>query len=75
MARGPAEHGRDVLGRALGDGFSLPELLNEVAHHYLKRALAEANGNKSEAARIVGLPSYQTLSNWLARHGVETPRR
>ncbi|MFN7913706.1 MAG: sigma-54 dependent transcriptional regulator [Vicinamibacterales bacterium] len=73
--RGPAEHGRDVLGRALGEGFSLPELLNEIARHYLGRALAEANGNKSEAARLVGLPSYQTLSNWMARHGVEKAGR
>ena len=62
--------GRDVLGRPLGNGFSLPELINEVARHYLARALAEAHGNKSEAARLVGLPSYQTLTNWLARFGV-----
>jgi DNA-binding NtrC family response regulator len=69
--RGAGGAGRDVLGRALGEGFSLSELLNEVARHYLERALAESNGNKSEAARLVGLPSYQTLSNWMARHGVE----
>jgi len=67
-----AQSGRaDVLGRALGDGFDLPELMNEVARHYLARALAEANGNKTVAARLVGLPSYQTLSNWVARYGVE----
>ncbi|MCC6649882.1 MAG: sigma-54-dependent Fis family transcriptional regulator, partial [Candidatus Eisenbacteria bacterium] len=63
--------GADVLGRALGEGFNLPELMNEVARHYLARALAEANGNKTVAAKLVGLPSYQTLSNWVARYGVE----
>jgi DNA-binding NtrC family response regulator len=66
-------HGADVLGRSLGCGFSLPELMNEVARHYLGRALAEAHGNKSEAARLVGLPSYQTLTNWIERYGVEKP--
>ncbi|MBI5170538.1 MAG: sigma-54-dependent Fis family transcriptional regulator [Candidatus Eisenbacteria bacterium] len=72
--RGPGAAGQDVLGRAMGEGFSLPDLLNEVARHYLERALAEANGNKSEAARLVGLPSYQTLTNWMARHGVKGKR-
>jgi hypothetical protein len=41
--------------------------LASVARHYLRRALDEAHGNKTEAAKLVGLPSYQTLSNWLQR--------
>jgi DNA-binding NtrC family response regulator len=61
----------EILGRALGEGLDLPELLAQVARHYLERALAESHGNKSEAARLVGLPSYQTFSNWMARYGVE----
>jgi len=59
-----------ILGRPLGAGFSLPDLLATVARHYLERSMAEAHGNKSEAARLVGLKSYQTLSNWLDRYGV-----
>ena len=31
----------------------------------------EAHGNKTKAAELVGLPSYQTLTNWLARYQVE----
>ncbi len=64
-----------VLGRPLGDGFDLRELLAEVARHYLSRALDEAGGNLTRAARLVGLPSYQTLSNWLKKYGVERNRR
>ncbi len=60
-----------ILGRALGEGLDLPELLAEVARHYLDRALEAAHGNKSEAARLVGLPSYQTLTNWMAKYGVD----
>ena len=59
-----------VLERTLGDGFVLPDLLAEVARHYLARAMRESQGNKSLAARMVGLPSYQTLTNWLTRYGV-----
>ena len=34
------------------------------------RALDEAHGNKSQAAALVGLPSYQTFTNWMNRYGV-----
>ena len=59
-----------ILGRPLGPGFDLKELLTDVARHYLSRALREAGGNKSKAAELVGLPSYQTLTNWLQKYGV-----
>jgi len=61
---------QEVLGRPLGGGFNLSNLLDEVARHYLGRAMDEAKGNKTKAAELVGLPSYQTLSNWLARYEV-----
>jgi hypothetical protein len=48
LARGPGEEA--ILGRPLGDGFKLTELLDRVAKHYLERALAEAQGNKTKAA-------------------------
>lgn len=60
----------EVFGRPLGGGFNLQELLAEVARHYLGRALDEAAGNKTKAAELVGLPSYQTLTNWMARYEV-----
>lgn len=60
----------DILGRPLGSGLSLPDLLKEVAQSYLRRAVDEARGNKTNAAKLVGLPSYQTLSNWLAKYDV-----
>lgn len=59
-----------VLNRPLGPDLQLRELISEVATHYLKRALAEAQGNKTEAANLLGLPSYQTLSNWLKKYDV-----
>ena len=62
---------QDTLGRPLGDGLNLPDLLQEVARHYLERAMDEAHGNKTRAAELVGLPSYQTLTNWLAKYEVK----
>lgn len=64
-----------ILDRPLGEGLSLSELLEEVAQHYLNRALDESSGNKTVAARLVGLPSYQTFTNWLARYQVASGGR
>jgi transcriptional regulator with PAS, ATPase and Fis domain len=58
-----------VLGRPLDNAISLPEIIADVARHYLERAMALTHGNKSEAARLLGLGSYQTLSNWLQKYG------
>ena len=60
-----------ILERPLGEELSLPDLLASVARHYLVRARDETQGNKSRAARLVGLPSYQTFTNWLKKYGVD----
>ena len=60
----------DLVGRPLGGGLDLSALMADLARHYLERALDEAGGNKTRAAKLVGLPSYQTLSNWMRRYGV-----
>ena len=57
-----------TLGPALGDGFSLPDQIAHVARQYLKKAMVQSHGNKTEAARLLGLGSYQTLTNWLHKY-------
>lgn len=64
----------DLLGRPLGDGLQLPELMRELACHYLERAMEESGGNKTKGAELIGLPSYQTLTNWMNRYGVKVRR-
>jgi DNA-binding NtrC family response regulator len=71
MLGGERAHDAAILGRPLGDGFDLRALLTEVARHYLVRALGESGGNKTRAAALLGLPSYQTLTNWLAKYRVK----
>jgi transcriptional regulator with PAS, ATPase and Fis domain len=64
-----AKASEDILNQPLGNGFSLPDTMSAVARHYLQRSLTESNQNKTEAAKLVGLSSYQTLNNWLEKYG------
>jgi len=61
----------DILNIPLGQGFSLPELISKVAKHYLSKALEETNNNKSQAAKLIGLPNYQTFTNWMSKYKIE----
>jgi transcriptional regulator with PAS, ATPase and Fis domain len=58
----------EILNQPLGNDFNLPELLSKVARHYLDRALVEAKYNKTRAAKLLGLPNYQTFDNWLKKY-------
>lgn len=58
-----------VLDRALGADLSIEAIVAEVARHYLERAWRESGGNKSRAARLLGLRSHQTFENWAKRYG------
>jgi DNA-binding NtrC family response regulator len=66
----PGAKGAELLGRPLGEGLDIQHLMTELARHYLRRAMEEAEGNKTRAAKLLGLPSYQTLTNWLIRYEV-----
>lgn len=61
-----------ILNRSLGNDLDLQEVLGEVARHYLARAYEEADGNKSAACKLVGLPNYQTFTNWMKKYGVKS---
>lgn len=61
-----------ILNRNLGNDLDLPGLIGEVARHYLLRAYEEAEGNKSAACKLVGLPNYQTFTNWMKKYGVKS---
>ncbi|AJY71164.1 hypothetical protein RW64_17175 [Geobacter sulfurreducens] len=62
--------GERILGRPLSGGVVLEEILSDVARHYLERAVMEAGGSKSKAARLLGFKNYQTLDNWLKKYSL-----
>lgn len=52
-------------------GVDIQGLLGEFVRPYLRQALAETGGNKTRAAKLLGLKSQQTLSNWMEKYGIE----
>jgi transcriptional regulator with PAS, ATPase and Fis domain len=66
-----APKGESILDRPLLEGFDLQELMSTVARHYLERALDKTSRNRTKAAEMLGLRSYQTLNNWLKKYGLE----
>ena len=66
--------GGDRLASAnlpLGDGFSLTKHLEDVQRRFLSRAMQEAEGKKTVAAKLLGYPNYQTLAAQLERLSVD----
>jgi DNA-binding NtrC family response regulator len=62
-----------ILERPLGPAFKLDTLLDEVAAHYIERAIKAAAGNKSKAAKLIGFASYQRLDKHCSRLGLTSP--
>lgn len=60
-----------ILGQPVSKGIKLPEIIKDVATHYIKAALTETHGNKTKAAELLGFASYQTLVNWIKKYGIE----
>ena len=54
--------------------YDIREEISDLVHQRIKMALLLCNGNKTAAADMLGLPSYQTLTNWMIKHGVEYDR-
>ncbi len=49
----------------------IKEEIRDLVQQRIKMALLLCNGNKTAAADMLGLPSYQTLTNWMTKPGVE----
>jgi len=55
----------------IGDGIDVQEVLADIKRKYIAQALKQTAGNKKEAAELLGLPNYQTLSNWIGKLDIQ----
>lgn len=56
---------------ALNKCVNLPDLLANITRQHLIKALEVTGGNKTKAAKLLGLPNYQTFSNWCEKYDVQ----
>jgi transcriptional regulator with PAS, ATPase and Fis domain len=55
----------------LGEGIDVQHVLDGIKRKYITQALKKTAGSKKEAAELLGLPNYQTLSNWMEKLDVQ----
>ncbi|TRZ69280.1 MAG: sigma-54-dependent Fis family transcriptional regulator [Comamonadaceae bacterium] len=55
----------------IGNGIDVQQVLDGIRRKYITQALKKSAGNKKEAAVLLGLPNYQTLSNWMEKLDVQ----
>ena len=60
-----------ILNRDVSEGIDLEKLTDDIKKHYLQRAMKHTRGNKLEAAKVLGIKNYQTLTNWLGKYKIK----
>ena len=71
LRMGRLNTGGDILNRSLESGLELNEIRLEVDRHYIPRALEITNKNKTEAAKLLGLKTYQVLNQRMTKAGIK----
>lgn len=55
----------------IGDGIDIQDVLDSIKRKYIAQAFKKAAGNKKEATALLGLPNYQTLTNWMEKLDIQ----
>jgi transcriptional regulator with PAS, ATPase and Fis domain len=60
-----------ILAQSLDNPVDIQELIKTLKKHYIDLALEKTHGNKTNAASLLGLNSYQTLNTWIKDVGIK----
>jgi transcriptional regulator with PAS, ATPase and Fis domain len=71
VAEFPSSKSPDLLSTPIGNGFILENHLQDIQRHFVRRAMSQANGKVTKAAKLLGYNNYQTLSAQLERLGID----
>ena len=55
----------------IGNGIDVQSVLDGIKRKYITQALEKTAGNKKEATALLGLPNYQTLTNWMEKLDIQ----
>ena len=71
ISRGPQDKGNSSLPPlSVNQTVDLPDIVCGVYRSYISQAMQLSAGNKSRAAELLGIPNYQTLSNWIKKYDI-----
>jgi DNA-binding protein Fis len=51
--------------------YDLPLEISKLISRRIIHAMETCRGNKTDAAKMLGISNYQTLTNWINKYGVE----
>ena len=66
----PGSKGTSILDHTVQDGFSLDEIVAEVRRHYIQIGYEKSGRNASQAAKLLGYATPQTLRNHIKELGI-----
>jgi DNA-binding NtrC family response regulator len=67
----PIDADTEILNRPFREGFSLENVLDEVARHYISRAQTQTGGRVTRAASLLGYEHYQVLNRKIKNLGLK----
>jgi transcriptional regulator with GAF, ATPase, and Fis domain len=54
----------------VSQGIDIQSIIEDIKQDYIEQAMVKTGGNKKKAAAMLGLPNYQTLTNWMEKLGL-----
>jgi transcriptional regulator with GAF, ATPase, and Fis domain len=67
----PVENKLNKWDKPINNGIDLELLVSKYREHYINKALTATHNNKTKAAKLLGLSSYQTLNNLIEKHCID----
>jgi DNA-binding NtrC family response regulator len=55
----------------ISQGVDINEIISKITKQYIVKALDLCHGNKTKAAKMLGLKNYQTLNNWIEKYKID----
>lgn len=62
---------KQLLVDTITQPIDINELMDDIARHYIPLALKQTGGNKTQAAKLLGLKSQQVLTNKMEKVGIK----
>ncbi|MCW9052176.1 MAG: sigma-54 dependent transcriptional regulator [Motiliproteus sp.] len=67
----PPSISTDLFSRQLDHSFDIQKIIGDIPRHYVPMAMKASGGNKTKAAKLLGIKSQQVLTNWIDKYDID----